>query len=1086
METDIQARIAELAPKWSERIREAAAAARNEAEFRPKVAALIEEFARTLRLMIHGWEERTLISGRADAVYNRLVVEYEPPRSLRPKNSYRANQHAIGQAKTYISELSRKERHKPDRLAGVVLDGSWFIFVRHKDGKWLEEEPIPVSSSSTARFLKLLASLSTELALTPDNLVRDFGENAPVSRKTVSALYGALEKSDVPKVKTLFDQWRLQFSEVCDYEKASKLKLGDFARKFGVRDKDINPFVFFFCLHTYYATFIKLLAVQVVHYYLMTETATDLKQAAAFDSSELKAFLREIEEGGFFRKAGIGNFLEGDFFAWYLDVWDAELHGALQDLVSRLSEYSLLTLDADPDSTRDLLKKLYQHLMPKDLRHNLGEYYTPDWLAQRVLDMVDGGRFTGNPNKRILDPACGSGTFLVLGIKKIREYMRTRNVPESQALEKILANVVGFDLNPLAVITARTNYLLALGDLLQHRTGEITIPVYLCDSIMTPQEGEDLFGKGIVRFNTAVGPFAVPQSLVQAQYIDKLADFLEEAVSLDLSKEQFVNRLCDAFPLIPDKDQKEIQAVYELYEKLQNLQRQGINGIWARIIKNAFAPLFAGQFDYVVGNPPWVNWESLPENYRRDTFHLWQKYNLFPHKGFDAILGKAKDDISILMTYVAMDKYLKPRGKLGFVITQSVFKTAGAGQGFRRFRLGDKTPLRVVHVDDMVELKPFEGASNRTSVVVLQKGRPMSYPMPSYLYWRKTVKGKSIPMDGTLDDVLGMTKRMQFVAEPVNEGDLTSPWITGRPRALKAVKKVLGKSDYVAHAGCYTGGANAVYWVEIVAERPDGLVVVSNITEGAKRKVDPLQAVLEPDLLYPILRSRDVKRWKAEPSAYILVTHLPGMRLKAIPENEMKTRYPKTYQYLKRFEGTLRERAAFKRYFTRRDRRGRIVETGPFYSMFDLGDYTFAPYKVVWTRIAKIEAAVVNLLEGKPVIPQETVSLVACERDEAFYIAAMINSSIFQFTVISYSQTGGKSMGSMHVLENIHVPRFHPQKPLHLYLAELSERAHEAAQGEDEEELRTIEDEIDTLAAQIWGLSEVELHDIKQSLDELG
>ncbi|RLG70118.1 MAG: SAM-dependent DNA methyltransferase, partial [Methanobacteriota archaeon] len=868
MEADIQAKIAELAPLWSDRIRNAASKARNEAEFRRKVASFIEDFATSLRLVIPVREERTLINGRADAVYNRLVLEYEPPRSLKPKNSYKANQHAIGQVKDYIVELSRRERHRPERLAGVVLDGFYFIFVRYKEGSWLIEEPIPVSPPSTTRFLKLLASLSTELALTPDNLVRDFGENAPVSRKTVSALYGSLEKSDVPKVKTLFDQWRLQFSEVCDYEKASKLKLGDFARKFGVRDKDINPFVFFFCLHTYYATFIKLLAVQVVHYYLMTEATTDLKQAAAFDSRELKAFLREIEEGGFFRKAGIRNFLEGDFFAWYLDVWDAELHGALQDLVSRLSEYSLLTLDADPDSTRDLLKKLYQHLMPKDLRHNLGEYYTPDWLAQRVLDMVDGGRFTGNPNKRILDPACGSGTFLVLAIKKIREYMRTRNMPESQALEKILANVVGFDLNPLAVITARTNYLLALGDLLQHRTGEITIPIYLCDSIMTPQEGKDLFGKGIVRFNTAVGPFAVPHNLVQAQYIDKLADFLEEAVSLDLSKEQFVNRLCEAFPLIPVKDQKEIRVVYELYEKLLNLQRQGINGIWARIIKNAFAPLFAGQFDYVVGNPPWVNWESLPEEYRRSTKPLWEAYGLFPHGGMDTILGKGKKDISMLMTYVAMDKYLKPKGKLGFVITQSVFKTSGAGQGFRRFQLGGKEPLRVVHVDDMVELNPFEGASNRTSVVVLQKGRPMEYPMPSYLYWRKTVKRKSIALDSTLEDVRKMTKQMRFVAEPVNEGDSTSPWITGRSRALKAVKKVLGKSNYIGRKGVTTS-ANAVYWIEIVAKRPDGLVVVSNITEGAKKKVESVQAVLEPDLLYPLLRGRDVQRWKAEPSAYI-------------------------------------------------------------------------------------------------------------------------------------------------------------------------------------------------------------------------
>ncbi len=52
---------------------------------------------------------------------------------------------------------------------------------------------------------------------------------------------------------------------------------------------------------------------------------------------------------------------------------------------------------------------------------------------------------------------------------------------------------------------------------------------------------------------------------------------------------------------------------------------------------------------------------------------------------------------------------------------QSVFKTAGAGQGFHRFMLGDSTPVKVLQVDDVVELNPFEGASNRTSVVVLEK-----------------------------------------------------------------------------------------------------------------------------------------------------------------------------------------------------------------------------------------------------------------------------------------------------------------------------------------------------------------------------
>lgn len=300
MAFDVEKEIQRIAPILSEQIAKAASESHNEAEFRSKVARFIEDFAKKLRLVIPVREEYTLINGRADAVYNRFVVEYEPPNSLRPRNSYRANQHAIGQVKDYISGLSRRERHRPERLAGVVLDGSHFIFVRFKKGVWHIDEPIRVAPSSTQHFLKLLASLSTELALIPENLIRDFGENTIVSRKGVSTLYKALTETQSPKVKTLFEQWRLQFSEVCDYEKASKLKLGAFARSFGITSEGIYPFHFFFSLHTYYATFIKLLAVQVAHYYLMPRLGTDLRQAATLESKRLKPYLEKMEVGGVF------------------------------------------------------------------------------------------------------------------------------------------------------------------------------------------------------------------------------------------------------------------------------------------------------------------------------------------------------------------------------------------------------------------------------------------------------------------------------------------------------------------------------------------------------------------------------------------------------------------------------------------------------------------------------------------------------------------------------------------------------------------------------------------------------------------
>ena len=127
----------------------------------------------------------------------------------------------------------------------------------------------------------------------------------------------------------------------------------------------------------------------------------------------------------------------------------------------------------------------------------LGEYYTPDWLADHVLTQLE---YDGNPDTRLLDPACGSGTFLLMAINRVRQWFEGNrekcSYDEGQLLKKILTNVVGFDLNPLAVMAARTNYLVAIKELIRH-VDHVEIPVYLCDSIATPGEYGDLFTGGV-------------------------------------------------------------------------------------------------------------------------------------------------------------------------------------------------------------------------------------------------------------------------------------------------------------------------------------------------------------------------------------------------------------------------------------------------------------------------------------------------------------------------------------------------------------------------------------------------------------
>jgi hypothetical protein len=517
-------------------------------------------------------------------------------------------------------------------------------------------------------------------------------------------------------------------------------------------------------------------------------------------------------------------------------------------------------------------------------------------------------------------------------------------------------------------------------------------------------------------------------------------------------------------------------VLQETYEKLLDLERRGINGIWARIIKNAFAPLFMGKFDFVAGNPPWINWEALPDNYREQTKSLWQSYGLFSLSGQDARLGGGKKDLSMLMTYVSVDKYLKDKGKLCFVITQSLFKSEGAGDGFRRFQIGkDGKYFKMLHLDDMVSLQPFEDTTNRTAIVMCSEGEKTTYPVP-YTVWQKNGKGK-IKIDISFDEVLNLTSRRNWSAFPVDDKTYTSPWIAGRPKALIASQKVIGNSDYIAHEGVNTGGANSVYWINVIGAS-DKTIKVENLCDIGNKKVQQVSMDIEPNLVFPLLRGRDTKRWSAIPSLQIIVSQDPKTRM-GYQEKWMKHHLPLTYEYFKVFEDFL---------WTRKSSSVRtLMEQSSFYSMFAVANYTFSPYKVVWKYIAQeLTCAVISsetnqFLGDKIVIPDCKLILIGLDtKDESHYLCAMLNSSPARYVVKSYAI--GTQLAP-HILKRVNVPSFDPNNQIHKRLNRISLECHEkTAAGIDVSDLET---QIDELAAELWGLTKDELKEIQESLREM-
>lgn len=251
--------------------------------------------------------------------------------------------------------------------------------------------------------------------------------------------------------------------------------------------------------------------------------------------------------------------------------------------------------------------------------------------------------------------------------------------------------------------------------------------------------------------------------------------------------------------------------------------------------------------------------------------------------------------------------------------------------------------------------------------------------------------------------------------------------------------------------------------------------MVANVTRGARKKVRQVRAAVEAERLFPLLRGRDVKRWQAEPSLQIVMAQDPATR-RGITEEIMARDFPATGAYLARFKKMLAARPAFLRYF-RPDR-------DAYWSMFNVGPYTFAPFKVVWREQASgFTAAVAGPGPGKPTVPDHKLMAVELPTlGEAHYLCAALNSAPVRLAVAAYAVS---IQLSTHILRHVAVPSYSSRDATHRALVRISQRAHQAAQDQDQAALTRAERTLDRRAGQLWGLSEGETQEIRAALGEL-
>ncbi len=351
---------------------------KNPKEFTFSATQIIEKTASDLGLSVKN-KGYSLISGEVTTLY-QIIIEYAEPKTS----------HGFTRARTQIINHIKSEAQTEERFAhflGIIFsDTIGFVKFDPLSHNWTVKGPYTINRNVILKILIALRGLERK-RLFCEELAKDFGPQSDTTKRTVSAFYDSLNLNN-PKAALFFETWMKTFSQIGYREKG----LHGLEKHYRIGE-DCTKLLF--CIHTFYALLVKLIAAEAVSMYTMNPSYT--AELGKMDPQKFKKSLEDLEEGIPFKTLiKITNFIEGDCFSWYLDEFEKVMN-VIAEIAKILSEYEFVTPVLNPEGTADVLKTIYQTLIPGPIRHNLGEYYTPEWLAQILLDRVG---FTVNSFKR--------------------------------------------------------------------------------------------------------------------------------------------------------------------------------------------------------------------------------------------------------------------------------------------------------------------------------------------------------------------------------------------------------------------------------------------------------------------------------------------------------------------------------------------------------------------------------------------------------------------------------------------------------------------------------------------------------------
>ena len=583
----------------------------------------------------------------------------------------------------------------------------------------------------------------------------------------------------------------------------------------------------------------------------------------------------------------------------------------------------------------DILGKAYETYLAEK-RKEKGIYYTPKYVTQFIVEETLGKRLkelrdgitraireddfeTAEKLSRelfdikVADLASGSGSFLIKVLralwdvysavieelrekedqfmgKKVRDFSalvkkkdllegiaKMRNLfPSDERIlmsQMVLRHVFAVDLDENAVEVAKMN--------LWREMIKLNPKAFRWDNLGENEHVLPNLSLNLISGDSLMG-FSTPKILEEREEVKRLLELWNEFIENpeDLGVLEEIREIKDALRGELDEKYREL-----LREKLGD-KAENLNHRFVHHPLDFFMAFFGkdgsirGGFDFIVGNPPYVRIQNLKKENPAYVEFLNRFYES-SHKNYDLAIPFIERGYSLL----------RENGELGFIVTKKWMK-ADYGEKLRGILAREKAVRLII---DFGDEQVFKGATTYTMILVLRKAKNERLTYAKVEELKENIE----QLRAVHEPDKWREERISVIEVPGDELS-EKPWVFLSEREREIVKKIYEGSRRLEEvADIFVGvqtSADQVYILELRGERGNYYLVYSKATNK--------EYLLEKDLLKPLLKNRDTKRWiileykNLLLFPYKIVQENGKRKSKIISENELRTKYPKTWQYL--------------------------------------------------------------------------------------------------------------------------------------------------------------------------------------------